>query len=227
MTADAGFIDYAWSNGHDQPTIRINQSGSFSVSVTDAAGCTGSSPALQVTVFETPVITVSDTCRTAKGAITVTVGGGAAPYIYSWSDGSEGMMLSDLNDGLYSVTVTDNNQCTASASSVIACFVEDLSFITVPSAFSPNSDGKNDFLNVLGDRTKVASYEFGIFNRWGQKVYSTNDVSVITSTTGSAKGWDGFFQGNPQDVGVYTYHLDVIFVSGRKENLKGTITLVK
>ncbi len=87
--------------------------------------------------------------------------------------------------------------------------------VGVPSAFSPNGDGNNDVLFVLGG---INDMEFAIFNRWGQQVFQSNDP---------LKGWDGAFNGQALNAGVFAYRLSGVKPNGVKVDRKGNITLVK
>jgi gliding motility-associated-like protein len=87
--------------------------------------------------------------------------------------------------------------------------------IGIPTAFSPNGDGNNDFLFVLGT---VTDMEFVIYNRWGQQVFKTTDRSV---------GWDGKFNGVNLNPGVFAYHLTGKLPDGTDIERKGNVTLVR
>ena len=87
----------------------------------------------------------------------------------------------------------------------------------VPSAFSPNGDGKNDLFRIT-NLSFQRIMEFRVFNRWGQEVYSTND---------SRAGWDGTWGGVPQDMGTYTYLIRVAYPDGFVETYKGETTLIR
>jgi len=88
--------------------------------------------------------------------------------------------------------------------------------VDVPSAFSPNGDGKNDVFRVE-HMTIEKIVEFRVYNRWGQEVYKSEDN----------KGWDGTWSGVPQDVGTYTYLIRVGFPDGSLQTFKGSLTLVR
>ena len=85
----------------------------------------------------------------------------------------------------------------------------------VPTAFSPNGDGVNDILYVLGS---VQNMDFEIYNRWGQVVFHTDNRSV---------GWDGTFDGKALNPGVFAYHLTGKLANGTAVDNKGNITLVR
>jgi gliding motility-associated-like protein len=85
----------------------------------------------------------------------------------------------------------------------------------MPTAFTPNGDGDNDTFGPIGLRmSKYRSYEFYIYNRWGEKVFETDDINEL---------WDGV--DSPMD--VYNWILIITDELGeiRKEN--GLVTLIK
>jgi gliding motility-associated-like protein len=86
----------------------------------------------------------------------------------------------------------------------------------VPNAFSPNNDGKNDFINVHG--FCISTYNLQIYNRWGELVFATSDLT---------NSWDGTYRGKPMDTGVFVYRADGITIDGRSFNIKGNITLIR
>jgi len=87
----------------------------------------------------------------------------------------------------------------------------------VPTAFSPNGDGKNDVFRV-SNITFQKLQEFRVFNRWGQEIYSTTDP---------IRGWDGSWKGVPQDMGVYQYLIKVAYPDGYIETYKGDVSLIR
>lgn len=91
-------------------------------------------------------------------------------------------------------------------------------YIDVPSGFTPNSDGKNDFLYPL-NAWKAVGLNFSIYNRFGQLVFHTNDWS---------RQWDGTLNGRPQPTGVFAWVLQYTDRdSGQKIFRKGTTVLIR
>jgi gliding motility-associated-like protein len=88
--------------------------------------------------------------------------------------------------------------------------------VDVPNAFTPQSGDINSKVFVRG--FGIAKMRFIIWNRWGQKVFETNDVNV---------GWNGKFNGVLQPMDVYAYTLDVEFFDGKKATRKGDLTLIR
>jgi gliding motility-associated-like protein len=88
--------------------------------------------------------------------------------------------------------------------------------IFVPTGFTPNNDGRNDVLRVIG--TTVKKLEFGIYNRWGEQIFFTTDIR---------RGWDGTVKGMKQDSGTYAFYVKAELLDGTIKIKKGTITLIR
>lgn len=113
---------YLWNNGSTSETITGLSAGSYSVTATDANGCTIQS---SVGINEPTLLTSSTSptnasCNgTSDGSVDLTVNGGTSPYTYNWSNGSSSQDLTGVSAGSYSVTVTDVNGCNTTASASI------------------------------------------------------------------------------------------------------------
>ncbi len=89
--------------------------------------------------------------------------------------------------------------------------------VNIPSGFSPNGDGKNDFLRpIVG--SDVAEFTLYIFDRWGNRILQTSDPLLT---------WKGDFNGKLLNSGVYAYTLDVIYLDGKSESKSGNITIIR
>lgn len=107
---------YAWSNGQTGATLTDLAAGNYSVTVTDAKGCTITEAftitqplsALTATTNKTDVLCYGSSTANAG----VTVSGGTTPYTYLWSNGATTATISNIIAGNYSVTITDGNGCT-------------------------------------------------------------------------------------------------------------------
>ena len=86
----------------------------------------------------------------------------------------------------------------------------------LPTAFSPNGDGNNDVLNVYGIQN-ASSYEFEVYNRWGQQLFYSKDKT---------QGWDGTYNGDPSAVGVYAYRYNIV-INGKVYIKNGSFTLLR
>ncbi len=115
---------YAWApSGGTAATATALCAGSYTVTVTDANGCTISQT---YTITQPPALTASTTatpatCGSPNGSATVTASGGTAPYSYSWTPaGGTAATATGLIAGSYTVTITDANGCTTTATANVA-----------------------------------------------------------------------------------------------------------
>lgn len=141
---------------------------------------------------------------------------------YSWgpvvglscTDCANPFLTSYTREQEYTVTITYNDLCTATATMRI--IVDNNLEPYVPNAFSPNGDGNNDKFMVYGEGIKAI--DFKIFNRWGEMVYETNS---------QYGGWDGTYKGIMQGPGVYTYSVTITYLDDKEVNRKGSISLIR
>lgn len=88
--------------------------------------------------------------------------------------------------------------------------------IFVPNTFTPNGDGVNDALYVRG--AHIARMEFKVFDRWGEKVFESDDPAI---------GWNGHYKGMLVDPAVFVYHLKAWCIDGQEYFTKGNVTVVR
>lgn len=93
----------------------------------------------------------------------------------------------------------------------------DKSGIFIPNVFSPNGDNKNDVFRIQVGKD-VTGMDMAVFDRWGKQVYHTSDIN---------KGWDGTYDGQAADVGVYQYVIQVKFRDHSISTYKGDVTLLR
>jgi FOG: PKD repeat len=110
---------------------------------------------------------------------------------------------------------TDTSGCSDTATHVTKVAYN--CYIAVPSGFTPNGDGLNDFLYPL-NAYKATNLSFRVYNRDGQRVFETKDWT---------QKWDGNIKGIPQPVGVYVWILSYTDEFNRKISLKGTSALIR
>ena len=217
---------FIWSTGEIDSMITGLSAGDYFVTVTDAVNC-DKVDTVTIDNIAGPslsYIAKADTCGLGVGVITLTVSGGTAPYLYSWShDLSLADPVADrLTEGDYQVTVTDDNLCEADTPIVLNCIEQVIYGVHIPTAFTPNNDGVNDFITVFGKG--VTSYTLKIYNRWGELVWSISDMNALNV---SSRGWNGTYKGEPLNMAVFTYFLDVEYFNKETELIKGNITLIR
>lgn len=124
-----------------------------------------------------------------------------------------------LQDALYTILV-ENEYCLDSAE--VKIFVDETRRLYVPTAFSPNGDGFNDFFYLQSpDPATILSFQ--IFDRWGNKLFEEFDLQVNDPNT----GWDGNSTGEIVQSGVYIWNAEIEFFDGRIEKWSGDITVIR
>ncbi|MEO5675098.1 MAG: T9SS type A sorting domain-containing protein, partial [Chitinophagales bacterium] len=125
VTVSGGTTPYSynWSNGASSQDLNNLSAGTYSLTVTDAHGCTASliviinEPGCNLSLSTTKT---NVSCAGANdGSIDLTVSGGTAPYTYSWSDGASTQDRNNLGAGTYTVTVNDAGNCSNTTSATI------------------------------------------------------------------------------------------------------------
>ena len=204
---------YLWSNGSTDTSINVGAEGRYLLTV-KYLGCSDSD---EVVVTQYPLISIdlgSDTqiCKGNSFTLPQIATSGAGDK-YLWQDGSNGRTFNVTTAGKYYVTLS--NQCQTISDSII--ITDRNCHFFFPSAFTPNGDGRNDIARLVGDVATVRDYKLSIFNRWGERVFFTNDVT---------KGWDGNYKKQKAEFGAYYYQIQYKY-SGDKELMKGTIMMVR
>ncbi|MBA2746046.1 MAG: gliding motility-associated C-terminal domain-containing protein, partial [Flavisolibacter sp.] len=116
----------------------------------------------------------------------------------------------------YTVYVFDDVGCVDSANIKVTVY-KTPPIVFIPSAFTPNNDGKNDVLRPIAVGMVNIAY-FRIFNRWGQQVFQTNI---------NGKGWDGKINGLLQKTETYVWEVKATDFLGKPYFLKGVVTLIR
>jgi gliding motility-associated-like protein len=86
----------------------------------------------------------------------------------------------------------------------------------VPSAFSPNGDGLNEEINVVGKF--IEEVEFSVYNRWGTLIFRSNSLEL---------GWDGYLTNRPAPEGTYSYTISVTDRYGEEYFISGVFNLIR
>ncbi len=151
---------YAWSNGQTAATILNLSPGTYTVTLTDDFGCSGTASATLVAQAPVSLNVTSGnpSCQGAtNGFLNATVSGGTAPYFYLWSNGATTPNINNLGVGTYSLTVTDALACTASAS--IPLTAAPGMVVNVTSGNPTCQGAANGFLNAMASGG-VAPYTY-------------------------------------------------------------------
>ena len=191
VTGGTSPYSFSWSNGDNTEDLSNIPAGSYTGTVTDAAGCTfsatltvaGPASALAASAVVTDVL-----CNGAStGMIDLTVTGGTAPYTYNWSNGANTQDLMNVPAGSYTGTVTDANGCSISATITIT---EPATGITISNAVVTNvscnggTDGAVDITVTGGTPPYSYSWSNGAISQDLSNVPAGIYSGVITDANG-------------------------------------------
>jgi gliding motility-associated-like protein len=220
-------VEGGWANVEWQSQLRgilgskdtilyaVTQPDTVVVTLSNSEGCTISRTT--AVAISGPILSLTvENARILKGSEVQLGVSGASRYLWSPSTGLNRNDISDpiaspLSSIQYVVMGYDSLDCTDSAT--VSVIVEGAGFI--PNLFTPNDDGKNDFLKVYGMPT-VKKFSFSIFNREGSLIFKTTDVSEAVQ-----RGWDGTKNGAIQPPGVYFWKVEGEVTSGEQILLNG------
>ncbi len=206
-------------------SLSWNDTGLKVISLTISNECGSETYSDSMWVNSKPIARINEVQSAAAGlcggdSITLTAYSDMG-YEYKWSAsgklfGADGPILGLIpNGGYVKLEVSNGFGCTATDS--IYLMIEQCCVVALPTAFSPNGDGKNDIYRVitLGNNKLV---DFVVANRWGEVVFETKDMT---------KGWNGYYKGQPADMGVYGYILRYKCYDGSSGEQKGDVTLIR
>jgi gliding motility-associated-like protein len=224
-------IDYSWSpntglnNSNIQnPVASPNQTTTYTLTVTDANGCTNTDE-VTVTVFSVIAdFTADPETGLAPLEITFTNNSSSNAQLFTWDYGDETTEITTAfvtqhfyeSNGTYTVTltVTDINGCSDTYS--VNIVLQEPFSLFIPNIFTPNGDGTNDIFQpeVRG----VTAFEVDIFDRWG---------TIVHNYSGANGRWDGTKNGIRCSDGVYFYVINLTTTERENQSHKGTITLLR
>ncbi len=151
--------------------------------------------------------------------------GNIVSYDWDFGDGSTSRdaeppkhLFAGTGDGKnYQVRLTVQNELGCRDSAITQMTRLATCSLSVPNAFTPNGDGKNDWLYPL-NAFDISNYEFQVFNRFGQLVFTTRDPQ---------NKWDGRVNGQLQETGTYVWFLSYTDGSGKRFSQKGSTLLIR
>jgi gliding motility-associated-like protein len=228
-----GGVKWAWSGNQSKTTLSCENcatptalplnNGTYQVIISDQYNCSDTFVS-HVTLLPLPIIVASphDTLVNFGTPVTLKATGGTS---YNWSPingisnpNSPTPVVTPTQPTTYTVVGRSENGCAASDTARVNLDMRDKLYM--PSAFSPNKDGANDYFRVV-NLTFQKVTEFRVFDRWGRQIFDGVGAGKAIS------GWDGMIDDKEAPLGVYNYIIRIAYPDGYAELLKGNVTLVR
>jgi gliding motility-associated-like protein len=222
------FTSYQWSfpggvpdtSSVPNPNVCYSQEGLYDVQliITNQYGSDTIIKYSEVNVqFIANAFVSPDTEMVFGASYQLNAGGG---ILYSWTpaaglDTTAGPspIATPKTNTVYTVTITDGSGCIAKRQVTVTILHDNDLFI--PNSFSPNKDGANDYFIVRGNN--LFGVRLTVFDRWGEKIFESTNPFI---------GWDGTYEGEDLNPGVFTYVVTVNYNDRQTITRSGTITLI-
>lgn len=219
-------LEFQW-NGVVTTTVELEgiSVGNYTLEVTDENGCTANYGPVEVEGVTPPLVTVSPDTTIDAGEtveLSVLISPNQPGATIDWFP-SDDLSCSDCSNPVasptetttYIVTVLSEEGCQLS-DTIVVTVESSCGDVFVPTIFSPNGDGKNDDLCVFG--ACIETMQFAVFNRWGERVFYSESQDDC---------WDGSFNGEQLNTGVFVYKLSGTLTDGTEYNDAGNVSIVK
>ena len=207
--------------GSDKPVYRVNQSGAYYAMLTNKDGCTATTDTKNI-LIEDPRPGIAYPVQYAIIDLPLELKARLFGDSALWMPGflldnpkSYTPTYRGSSEQLYTVKITTKAGCVTVDTQMVKTIKN--ADIYVPNAFTPNADGKNDFLHPIPRGIKKIDY-FRVYNRWGQLLYESAQ---------EYPGWDGRLQGILQSAQVVVWVVQGVGIDNKIYLRKGTSVLVR
>lgn len=214
----SGDLNYHWSTGATSQSAEANHAGTYSVTVTNPYGCTGSDD-MVIRLKDPITVTIEEIDDICVKGVSMLVATTNAPNL-EWSTGETTSEIEVSHTGSYSVRAYDG-PCEENANIEIPECPPNLEF---PNIITPNGDGSNDVFAIVNLDTDFPNY-IVIYNRWGKKVFEKENYPTYARDGVIHNAENGFSaEGLSDGVYYYSFHYE-----GRVHQLDyhGTITVIR
>ncbi|MCF8296560.1 MAG: gliding motility-associated C-terminal domain-containing protein [Saprospiraceae bacterium] len=203
---------FIWQNNSTDSTFNVTKKGTYWVEVIKN-NCS-SSDTILVNYYNAPFVDLGNDATICLGE-TIILDVSNSNYTFQWQDNSTNPTFEVIQPGLYWVIVSDSN-CSTSDSIIIDSKDCEIIF-EMPNVFTPNADGFNDFF-LPKEVLNITHITIVIYNRWGQKLFETNNYS---------EGWDGKFEGKNCPDGTYYWIAHYFDINEIEYNTQGFLSLFR
>ena len=221
LSVDFPANEYLWGDGSTDRTLIVRENGVYKLTARNTVnGCSGSDE-IAVGTAPAPVLDMPEAYEVCAGDGSFVVeldarGRGNLKYLWPVSgDTTQTIQVSQL--GIYQVIGTNELGCITEQATEVVDRCEPRLFI--PSAITPNGDGKNDKLEVFGKYFN--NYSIKIYSRWGEVIFASDSIE---------NKWDGSYRGLKVQPGVYAYVVtygSVYYPERPLKVIRGAVTVIK
>lgn len=224
--------NYTWTWQHDaslQSNSLNEKTGNYRVSITDQQ--TNCREEITATIPYYPLVAAnfetqpnSSECFSTLDIAITDYSVGISEAYWDFGDGTSEPYIAGTSPkhtypktGIYTIKLYAENEgnCQSIYEQIIC--IDFLNDLLLPTAFSPNGDGVNDLFQASG--IDIDFFELYIHNRWGQCVFSSNDIN---------HAWDGIYQKQHCDIGTYSVYINYSTLQNKRiEQLRGAVTLLR
>ncbi len=176
---------YSWSSGSSSSIATGLSAGIYTITLSDKNGCSATASA---TISQSSSLGISATTTTNvacfgsnNGIVSSTASGGTSPYTYSWSSGSTNSTQSLLSAGTYTITLSDRNGCTATASAIITQPASLLG-ISIASLVSPYCNGQSGSITANSANGGTSPYTYSWSSGGGTNLNATYTAGTYSIT---------------------------------------------
>lgn len=180
--------------GEEADSLQSRGAGEY-IGVVSIGFCSGSDTT-SVTIFNNPVSVLGDDitfCSVDTPYVVLDAGDDAV--VYDWSTGDDTQTIEVSEEGTYSVTLVNQDNCTSS--DTISIFDVCPPRVHVPDGVIPDGNGDDQYFQIYG--TNYTNFKITIYNRWGEVIFSSEDQTFK---------WDCTYKGKPVPGGVYPYIIE-------------------
>ncbi len=216
IVADGNFYSYLWNNGSQFPSIIASTEGYKTVSVTDEYGCIRSD-SVYLSVHQLPDVDLGPDTSLC-GIEQLILDAGSDGVLFNWSTGENyrEIVVYEGKQIIWVEVINEFNCVSYDTMNINACSPDDR-FADMPTAFTPNGDGKNDTWRIP-ELEPFPEAVVEVFDRWGNLIFR--------SEPGYSNPWDGVANDGrtmPMDSYYFMIHLN----DSSSDPFSGTVTIIK
>jgi gliding motility-associated-like protein len=211
LNASYSGANYIWQDGTTLPQYTVKTGGQYRV--TSLLNNCSITDTVLISFIPKPTVTLGLDTVICKGqSFTL------KPLIntftnYLWQDGTTVPFFEVTKPGVFILTI--NNKCGTAVDSIIV--TEGLCKLIMPNSFTPNGDGVNDIFRIKYPFA-TKSFQFLIYNRYGEKIFETNDMR---------KGWDGTYKSIKQQTGNFIWVIKIEDINSQIQFTNGVVLLIR